>query len=384
MRSKRKRTEPSQAALGVPAAEGDTIDVVVVNPGTGPSTDLHSPRDLPPNSLSKEMQSWAEPWAPVAAWQYDIPMLDGTLSTLDELVEEGASTSSIDTSMGSGEVHHVAGRTTDAPGAAGNSIGSSASSHVSSSGSVGFSVEGRSVCRRDAALVSSPIAATIDLDRALPTPHSCSARTPCRPEASAREPKPPVEPGLQHSEKELAKLDSRCVLICVHILATLENYLLSELKALDLILEAIRKATAELKKLVQLQEQSRSDRCIILFTAIMFQVTALLEAGAKPLPGSEGDALEGFHSGFQTSLVPALGFGAFSLSREHQRELQSQIVLREYRHVGEVLSSVMLLARRGPRGASHAPDMVEQRTRSLSSLEQKLKGLCEQECGETL
>jgi hypothetical protein len=169
-------------------------------------------------------------------------------------------------------------------------------------------------------------------------------------------------------QKELARLDSRCALACTHIIATLESYLLLELKVFDLILEATRQASSEVEKLVYLQRESRCGRCIILFTAALSQIIELLEdAGTKQLPDS-GDGLQGkFIPGMQMTFMPSLGFGACSFAAEEQLSLRSRLIRRECCHVGGILASVAALAGTG---------MAEQRTTCLKSLKQKIEEIC--------
>ncbi|KAI1778798.1 hypothetical protein F4818DRAFT_402493 [Hypoxylon cercidicola] len=375
LRSKRKKLELQQSASRVSSVDRDQTDVTVTNPST-----TQSPKRHAPNSPEQNHQQWSESWVSPETWTYDVQMLDGALSNFSDILEDATLGSPANTSGGPGDLvsnEHV-GTTSDV-GAMGYTLGfpNDRTSSISSSSGIS-SAATQSIRNRNS--ISSPSMPTIapDPTRGLPTPNSCPVTTPPQAKRPRRDPELDPEP----PEQNFAKLDSRCVLACAHILATLENYLLSELKALDLILEAIRKATIELKKLVQLQQQSRCDRCIILFTAIMFQVIELLEVGSRPLPESEEDFPGGFAAGMQTHFVPALGFGAFSPTAEEQRAWRSQLVRREYRHVSEILSSVTVLARLGPRGASLAPEMVEQRTKCLMNLERKLKDLCENQCGD--
>lgn len=171
---------------------------------------------------------------------------------------------------------------------------------------------------------------------------------------------------------DMARLDSECVMVCTHIIAVLENYLLCEPKTLYLVLEPTRKATAELKNLVQLQQESRCDRCISLFTIILSQMIDLLEAGARPPPESEAGLPAGrFLSGMQSNL----GFSAFSFTADEQRGWQSRIVRKEYHNVAEVVSTVMQMARFGQRGTVVNPTMAEQRTKPLAELKQRLARL---------
>ncbi|KAF2728901.1 hypothetical protein EJ04DRAFT_569131 [Polyplosphaeria fusca] len=216
---------------------------------------------------------------------------------------------------------------------------------------------------------------TLDARGSLLTPTSQVDSTYSR-MASARE-----NSVLETPRRDFSKLDSRCVIACTQILVTLENYLLSELRALDLILATVSKAVDDLKKIVELQQESRCDRCIILFTTIMLQVIALLEAGCNSATDHEPDIVDDILSGAQPRLGPSLYFGAFLPTSEEQRSWRSRIITREYRHVGEILSSVLVLARLGSRGSSTDPIAVASRLGCLGNIEQRLKEMAAKEAG---
>ncbi|KAI0172952.1 hypothetical protein GGR52DRAFT_572762 [Hypoxylon sp. FL1284] len=378
LRTKRKESEPQQTTSGVSPVDPDLPDSVVANPSI-----TQSPKRRAPSSPDQNPQPWPESWAPPEPWTYDVQMLDGSMPNFNDILQGATLGSPAYTAESSGEPGaSECAATGSSLGTVGYDLGFSSDKPSSlSNHSVMSSAGTQPSLGQDS--VSSPPAATTASDptKDILTPNlSRPVANPPQVKRPRQNPEPELD--TEPREPNYTKLDSKCVLASAHILATLENYLLSELRALDLILEAIRKATIELKKLVQLQQQSRCSRCILLFTAIMFQVVELLEVGSRPLPDSEDDFPGGFLAGMQTHFVPALGFGAFSPNAEEQRSWRSQLVRREYRHVSEILSSVMVLARLGPRGASPAPEMVAQRTMCLMNLERKLKDLCKKEFGD--
>ncbi|KAJ4357170.1 uncharacterized protein N0V89_001745 [Didymosphaeria variabile] len=226
---------------------------------------------------------------------------------------------------------------------------------------------------QDSISIPSPTGITSDAQGLILTPTSQVDPTYSR-MAPARRRTIPETP-----QQNFSKLDSRCVLACTQILVTLENYLFSELRALDLILATVSKAVDDLKKLVELQQQSRCDRCIILFTTVMLQVIALLEAGSNSATDHELDAVDDIIYGTQPRPGPSLHFGAFLPTSEEQRSWRSRIITREYRHVGEILSGVMVLARLGPRGSSTDPTAVDSRLKCLGNIEQRLKEMAAKE-----
>ena len=181
------------------------------------------------------------------------------------------------------------------------------------------------------------------------------------------------------TSEDLGRLDSHCVLSCVRVIGTLENYLLGGLKNLDLITETISRSGVEVRKLVQLQQKSRCDRCVLLFNTIIFQMIELLEAGTKPLSDGRAD----FPGASLFPIAEAgFGFGSLSPSTEEQRLWRSRIVRGACQRVGEVMSGVIGLARLGPRGVTLPPEAAAQRVKCLVDMELKLKNLYEREGGE--
>lgn len=210
---------------------------------------------------------------------------------------------------------------------------------------------------------------------ALPTPVSVVALPALHVPAK---PKPPPEPTDKEFERSMAKIDSRCVLACANIITTLENYLLSELKVLDLILSTVRTVADELRKLIQHQQQSRSDRCMLLFVTIMHQIVTLFEVGTREAFDDQGHEESGNSaSDDQSSFMPKLGFGAFSINAEEQKAWKSRIIRRELENTTELLAGVTALCRLGPRGGSTDPADAEERVKCISGIDRRLRVLGE-------
>lgn len=182
--------------------------------------------------------------------------------------------------------------------------------------------------------------------------------------------------GPKPSIADFGRLNSHCVLSCVRVIGTLENYLLGELKNLDLIMEIISRAGAEVSNLVKLQQEARCDRCVLLFNTVVFQLIELLDAGARAL----SDVQKDFPG---ASLYPAgFGFGSLSHGPEDQRLWRSRVMRGACHRVGDLISGVIGLVRLGPRGESLAPEAVEQRVKCLVAMERKLKCIYDREGGE--
>ncbi|KAI0468888.1 hypothetical protein F4859DRAFT_516635 [Xylaria cf. heliscus] len=311
--------------------------------------------------------SWPEPWESGEVWTSGVQMLGGPYSGLTDLLgEEDLLPANTPASGG--------GRAGDGRGHANNDAGTihcslSAAMDVSSSPSESSSASPAALQiyhNGGIASPTSPTSITQDLSYGMPTLHPFSTVTPPPTQKS----QPAAAPQLEMAEKELARLNSRCALACTHIIATLESYLLLELKALDLILEVTRKAAGELEKLVHLQKEARCGRCIILFVAALSQITELLDTGTKQLPDSGVGFQSRFHPGLQMAFMPSLGFGAFSFGAEEQLSMRLSLIRRECRHIGKILANVEALATTGTA-------MLDPRTTCLKSLKQRLEEMCD-------
>jgi hypothetical protein len=221
---------------------------------------------------------------------------------------------------------------------------------------------------------------------------SCAPRT----RAICAEPQPSESPPTSSTAQKalhLTKLDSKCILVCSQIITTLENYLLSELNVLDLILTTVRAVAAEMTSLIQHVQESRGERCIYLFLTIMHQIIELLESGSRAMLSEGSDSLpptsplsDPFSSSVSLSVtmnphMPSLGFSAFSLSAEEQRGFRTRVLIREYQNIGELLVKIVALARLGPRGAPMDQESVDQRSKCVTGLEMRLRDMKEKATG---
>ena len=179
----------------------------------------------------------------------------------------------------------------------------------------------------------------------------------------------------------VASIDSQCILACTQIIINLENYIITDLKALDIILGIIKKAIDTLHKLINLQQDSRSFRIQALFGVIMYQIIELLETGCAGFlvehtkAATQGlDKLDSIDVG---GYLPGLGFGTFQIDAEDKRSWRAQIVLKALRQSSEILQKIVSLARIG-----HIHDLQQQagseREPCYADLERRLKSLCEE------
>ena len=142
-----------------------------------------------------------------------------------------------------------------------------------------------------------------------------------------------------------SKVDSRCIIACTHIVTTLENYILADLKALDLVLEIVKKTVDKVGELISVQEDSKSFCCLALFSVIMHQVMGLLEAGCAGLAESRDQASQGPASGLDRigCGIPVFGFGTFQMDPEEHHAWRAQIVVKELQRSERVLQKMAAL-----------------------------------------
>ncbi|KAI1824919.1 hypothetical protein F4861DRAFT_224876 [Xylaria intraflava] len=326
----------------------------------------HTIPDTPSNdsfTTGQHPHSWSESWDPGEDWAPSVQMSDGAFSGLGDLVNEGDLALPADTPAdrggraddGASQVSNDARTAHDGLRAVLDVLASSSENCSTSPATLQVYHNG------GAASPSLPANITQDYGFGLPVLQSPPTITP----PPTQKPQHVAAPQLGIGDKDLAKLNSRCALACTHIIATLESYLLLELKALDLILEVTRKARNELEKLVHLQKEPRSSRCIILFSVALSQIIELLEIGTKQLPDSEAGLNGRLNSGLPIGLMPSLGFGAFSFVAEQQVSFRLSLIRRECRHVTHLAESIEALATTG---------MLEQ---SLKGLKERLQEMCD-------
>ncbi|KAF2259673.1 hypothetical protein CC78DRAFT_620824 [Lojkania enalia] len=379
IRTKRKRAPTeSDTATDVPSRANSIGRAPEDRPDERQRADLcgpsvTSPKRHAPDSLEQALRSWsADSWNSTN-WDNEIISLDVPPTIFEDYMNENATaTHTTTTALDMLEI----GTISDTTSANGSGIAFS-SSELSSTISepAGDSTEHK---QYPPLRLTPPPQSAAPSAPALATPVSLVS-APASATLATKEPITPREPSAREIERSMAKIDSKCVLACANIITTLENYLLSELKVLDLILSTVRQVGDELKKLIQHQQQTRSDRCMLLFVTIMHQIIHLLEMGAKETfeedSTHENVVSVGLFSDTQSCFMPKLGFGAFSINSEEQRAWKSHIIRKELQHTGELLAGILALARLGPRGACNSPEAVAERIKCLSMLERRLKSL---------
>jgi hypothetical protein len=190
----------------------------------------------------------------------------------------------------------------------------------------------------------------------------------------------PQPPDIMSPQRQqaLAARNSKCVLALANIVVTLENYIINNLKVLDLIITSVRSVAEEMRKVLQHQRELRSERCMFLSTTIMHQVIELLEAGANDV--FERERAEQGHTGASDDFLdftPKIGFGALStFNVEEQRAMKINVLRRECQNMEEVLGQLIALAKLGPIASLPlTPAEMDDKAKCFSGLQIRLKEL---------
>ena len=144
--------------------------------------------------------------------------------------------------------------------------------------------------------------------------------------------------------------DSQCVLACIQIISSLENYIATELRSEDLILNVSHCAAAQLSTLVDMQKDSRTVRCLVLFSTVLHQLFELLEVGCSTILAErdgQGSSISSVLSG-ELKSFGNFGLGPSAVDVEEQLTWKARKMAKVLQHTMEVLHKVSALARAGP------------------------------------
>lgn len=181
-------------------------------------------------------------------------------------------------------------------------------------------------------------------------------------------------PQPQPQRQPKRNINSHCVLRCTHIISNLEDYILAELKALDLTLGVVRQTVEKLNQLVDIQQESRSFRCMALFSVIMYQIIELLEVGcAEFLAEGENSGLDDWADRLRGNSTSSLGFGAFRMNEREQRLWRIDILVKELQQSWDILQRIINIARLGPH--EDCQGTSEDRVACYRELEARFKAL---------
>lgn len=152
----------------------------------------------------------------------------------------------------------------------------------------------------------------------------CTSPTMVRP----RKPRPRTE------------IDSRICLECCQMIADLESYMLTELKAFKIIVGVVRQALDKVSHLIG-QLDSGYHRCLLLFTTLMYQILDLLEVCTATVE-DERKRQNSISIGNGSSSI--FGFGHFSVDAEEQKSFQFQRILKEAQQAAAIVDRLRTLA----------------------------------------
>lgn len=151
--------------------------------------------------------------------------------------------------------------------------------------------------------------------------------------------------------KPKSQVDSQCVLACIQIILSLENYILTDLRSEELILDVSRCTVEQLTILVDMQKDSRSVRCMALFSVVLHQLCELFEVGCSVILAECNGEDVGLHSVLPRKLkgFGGFGFGASVIDVEEQLAWKARKMAKELQLIIEVMRKISTLARTGPR-----------------------------------
>ncbi|KAI1421988.1 hypothetical protein F5Y12DRAFT_717852 [Xylaria sp. FL1777] len=142
--------------------------------------------------------------------------------------------------------------------------------------------------------------------------------------------------------------DSRCCQDCCQVIMELEHYIELELKDSNIVIGITRQALEKVAQLVTLQQGSTNLRCMMLFSALLYQIVELLEVGLSAVTAEQlrqrSRSLIGGSIG--------LGFGVFSMDVEAQSSYRSQAILKEIYQAMEIVNNLKTIASLGVVSAS--------------------------------
>lgn len=168
------------------------------------------------------------------------------------------------------------------------------------------------------------------------------------------------------------EVDSQCCLECCQMIQDLENYIVAELKASKILLGIIRTALERLSVLITLQRHSKNQRCIMLFTTLMYQILELLEFCPSIVTVETNRQRTRSLAGGSFGI----GFAGITVDAEEQSTLRLQTISKEVYQAREILSKLGALATDGPSSTSSLDsEQVGQRCNPYQDLDICFKDL---------
>jgi hypothetical protein len=177
---------------------------------------------------------------------------------------------------------------------------------------------------------------------------------------------------FEEAQKARKECDSKCVIHCCQLINDLENYIVADMEAFQIVSGIVRKAFERLNELIAQQQGSRNLRCLMLLCTVCYQILELLQMCQKTIASPSSQR--------RTSmLMPGsfgLGLGGFGYDEEEQSAWQMQRILKEINHGCETVQKISKLAGVGPdHTTSSATPEAAAREYCFKDLEQRFKDL---------
>ncbi|KAH7304324.1 hypothetical protein B0I35DRAFT_445528 [Stachybotrys elegans] len=169
--------------------------------------------------------------------------------------------------------------------------------------------------------------------------------TPTNPPADQSPEKDQEESHRPDSTGPPGEFDSYCVRDSCRVINDLEAYIGSGMNDFKIIIGLIRQVLGKLSNLITMQQSSRNQRCIMLYTVILYQVLALAEVC---LPNVLGETQQQQPVGLG-SLPLGIGLGDYSYNAEEKTIFQIQTLLKAVRQVMDTIDNLKVLTGLGPR-----------------------------------
>ena len=168
------------------------------------------------------------------------------------------------------------------------------------------------------------------------------------------------------------KLNSQCVMSLAEIISSLENYILADLKAPDIVLGIVKQALSQLAELISIQQMMPGYRCIALLSVVIYQVIELFDRGCTAFVRESNPQRNPLFPGTRPSV---LNFGSFGIKSEEHQSFRAHILLKELRRCSNLLQKVITIA--ASSAERHGPPSAVNQRECFAIIEKKLNTLIE-------
>lgn len=168
--------------------------------------------------------------------------------------------------------------------------------------------------------------------------------------------------------------DSNCIIKCIQIINTLENWISADLKPLDIILQSSRQTIEELDAVLSDQESSGNRRALTLCIVALSQVVELVENGCKSFFGDVHQKPQNKPIGGEQTSKIIFNLGDFVETPSEHRVRKAELVVQELQGCQRMLQKLACRLRK--RAGTNEPNSLgEQLHFRLRDLIQYLKAM---------